>query len=288
MAPTYACSRAATTLTAMTSFAPAEHSGVNRFTSFDGIEIAYYEWGSAGAHPPVVLHHGFVADANLNWVMPGVVAALVAAGRRVIALDARGHGASAKPHDSACYGEGAMSRDLTLLLDLIGAPRVHLAGYSMGAIVSLLTAAADRRVTRLVVGGVGAGVVELGGVDTRAVRREAIAGALLADDASAITDPGAARFRQLADLVGADRQALAACAAMARAESIPLADIGARTLVIAGDADILAVRPQVLADAIGDARALIILGDHLSAVTNTQFAQAIVDFFTEPGDDQPS
>lgn len=211
-----------------------------------------------------------------------MVAALVAAGRRVIALDARGHGASAKPHDSGSYGEAVMSRDLGLLLDLIGAPRVHLAGYSMGAVVSLLTAATDHRVARLVAGGVGAGVVELGGADTRAVRRESIAAALLADDASAITDPGAARFRRLADMVGADRQALAACAAMARAASIPLAGIRARTLIIAGDADILAARPQVLADAISDARALIIAGDHLSAVTNTRFAQAIADFFAEP------
>lgn len=261
---------------------------MRHFTSFDGIAIAYYQWGSDATHPPVVLHHGFVADANLNWVMPGVVAALAAAGRRVFALDARGHGASAKPHDTASYGEGTMSRDLGLLLDLIGAPSVHLAGYSMGAVVSLLTAASDRRVSRLVVGGVGAGVVELGGVDTRAVRREAIAAALAADDASAITDPGAARFRQLADLVGADRQALAAIAAMARAGSIPLADIRARTLVIAGDADTLAARPQVLASAISGARALIIAGDHLSAVTNPLFARAIVDFFAEPGDEQPS
>ncbi len=258
---------------------------MSQFTSFDGVTICWYQWGSDSARPPVVLHHGFVADASLNWVAPGVVTALVAAGRKVIALDARGHGASAKPHDSACYGEAIMARDLGLLLDLIGAPRVHLAGYSMGAIVSLLAAAADHRISRLVVGGAGASVVELGGIDSRAARREAIAAALLADDASAITDPGAARFRQLADLAGADRQALAACAAMARAASIPLAGIRAQTLIIAGDADPLAARPQVLADAIGGARTLIIAGDHLTAVTNAKFTQAIVDFFAQPGEE---
>lgn len=241
--------------------------------------IAYYEWGNDTARPPVVLHHGFVADANLNWVVPGIVAALVAAGHRVIAHDARGHGASAKPHDRSSYGENAMATDLGRLLDVIGAPQVHLAGYSMGAIVSLITAARDHRVARLVVGGVGAGVVEVGGVDTRAIGRGAIAAALLADDPSAITDPGPAQFRQLADLVGADRTALAAHAAAEHATDVALGDIRAPALVIAGDSDPLAARPQVLADAIQGARTLIITGDHLTAVTNPRFAEALVDFF---------
>jgi hypothetical protein len=42
-----------------------------------------------------------------------------------------------------------------------------------------------------------------GGVDTRAVRRAAIAAALLAGQPAAISDPGAVRFRQLAEFVGA-------------------------------------------------------------------------------------
>jgi pimeloyl-ACP methyl ester carboxylesterase len=50
-----------------------------RFTSFDGVEIAYQEWGTgadasatsatpAAQLPPVVLHHGFIADANLKAI----------------------------------------------------------------------------------------------------------------------------------------------------------------------------------------------------------------------------
>jgi pimeloyl-ACP methyl ester carboxylesterase len=50
------------------------------FTTWDGIEIAYRQWGEPTRSPPVVLHHGFVADANANWVVPGVVDALQAAG----------------------------------------------------------------------------------------------------------------------------------------------------------------------------------------------------------------
>ncbi len=73
------------------------------FTSFDGLKIAYMVWGAPGALPPVFLHHGFIANGTLNWVRPGIVASLTDAGRQVIAIDARGHGDSDKPHDSAFY-----------------------------------------------------------------------------------------------------------------------------------------------------------------------------------------
>ena len=93
------------------------------FTTWDGIAIAYQEWGEQASLPPVVLHHGFVADANANWVLPGVVGGLVAAGRRVVAPDARGHGSSEKPHDPGFYGEQRMARDLDALLEVIGGGR---------------------------------------------------------------------------------------------------------------------------------------------------------------------
>ena len=248
------------------------------FPSFDGVQIAYYQWGGGSVLPPVVLHHGFVANTKVNWEVPGVVDALVRAGRQVYALDARGHGASGKPHDAASYGEGAMSRDLRMLFDLIAVPVVHLVGYSMGSLVSLLTASADRRVGRLVVGGVGASVAELGGADTTVVRRDAIAAALLADDPATITDRRASGFRRFADAVGADRLALAAHASAVRQAGIPLADISAPTLVLAGADDPVAQRPQVLAYAIPGGRALVIPGDHFTAVTDPAFAPAIVEF----------
>jgi pimeloyl-ACP methyl ester carboxylesterase len=69
--------------------------------------------GARGAAPRLRRH----AE---NWVATGVVDALLAAGRRVIALDARVHG-SEKPHDLARYGEQRMAKDLAVLLDTIGA-----------------------------------------------------------------------------------------------------------------------------------------------------------------------
>ncbi len=163
---------------------------MKRFESWDGIEIAYREWGEVSAvSAPVVLHHGFVADAQSNWVATGVVEALVAAGRKVIAPDVRGHGRSEKPHDQARYGEQRMARDLAVLLDQVGVRAVDLVGYSMGAIVALILSSRDRRVRRLVVGGVGSGVIECGGVDRRAVSNESIIEALDAEDPASIETP---------------------------------------------------------------------------------------------------
>jgi alpha-beta hydrolase superfamily lysophospholipase len=53
---------------------PAPHS----YTTWDGIEIAYREWGEQGSSPPIVLHHGFVAHAEANWLAPGVIDSLLA------------------------------------------------------------------------------------------------------------------------------------------------------------------------------------------------------------------
>lgn len=248
------------------------------FTTWDEIEIAYQEWGRRDSSPPVMLHHGFVADANANWVAPGVVDALLGAGRWIIAPDARGHGGSEKPYDPAAYGEQRMARDLGVLLDVIGAPQIDLVGYSMGAIVSLIFSSDDRRVRRLVVGGVGSGVIECGGVDRRAVSNESIIDALSAEDASTLTEPGAQAFRALADAVGADRKALVAQASSVYRGGVALERISAPTLVLAGDCDPLAVRPEVLAAAIPDARLKIVSGDHIGAIADPRFAQSIVDF----------
>ena len=248
------------------------------FKSWDQTEIVYQEWGEQTLSPPVMLHHGFVVDASSNWVATGVVDALLSAGRRVIAPDARGHGGSEKSHDPNRYGEHRMARDLAALLEVSGESRIDLVGYSMGAIVSLIFASEHRQVRRLVVGGVGSGVIECGGVDRRAVPNDAIIDALSVEDPATIAMAEAARFRILADALGADRKALAAQAMSVYRGDIALGRISAPTLVLAGDTDPLAIRPEVLSQAIPSARLRILSGDHVGAIADPRFAQSIVDF----------
>jgi pimeloyl-ACP methyl ester carboxylesterase len=251
---------------------------VRSFTSWDGTRIAYQEWGEQSELPPVVLHHGFVADAQANWVATGVVDALTAAGRAVIAADARGHGRSEKPHDPDRYGEQRMARDLATLLDTTGARQVDLVGYSMGAIVALILASKDTRVRRLVIGGVGSGVIECGGVDRRAVSNESIIEALGADDPASIDSPEARAFRTLADALQADRQALVAQARSIYRGRIALEQITAPTLLLAGETDPLAVRPETLVKAIPNATLQPLTGNHIEALGDPRFTQSIVDF----------
>jgi pimeloyl-ACP methyl ester carboxylesterase len=248
------------------------------FTTWDGIEIVYQQWGEPTGLPPVVLQHGFVADANANWVIPGIVDALLAAGRQVIAPDARGHGRSEKPHDPSFYGEQRMARDLGCLLELTGPTEVDLVGYSMGAIVALIFSGGDQRVRRLVVGGVGSGVIECGGVDRRAISNESIIEALSVEDPSRLEDQGARAFRALADALGADRRALVAQASSIYRGRIPLERITAPTLLLAGREDLLALRPEVLAEALPDATLRVVPGNHIAAVADPCFTHLLVDF----------
>ncbi|MCW7540251.1 alpha/beta hydrolase [Aquabacterium sp. A7-Y] len=250
---------------------------MNRLVSSDGVAIAYQVFGNDRSRPPVVLQHGYILDAARNWVKPGIVQALVAAGRRVFAPDARGHGASDKPHDSERYGEARMADDLRELFDLIGEDRIDLAGYSMGASVALLTAARDHRVRRLVVGGVGAALIEAT-PHARLLAGKALAAGMLAPDARFIGNPGVAAFRAFADHYGADHKAMAAHARAVETAALPLQRIRAPTLVLAGRHDPLAARPQVVAAAIPGAQLTLVGGDHMSALRDHRFAASLVDF----------
>lgn len=247
-----------------------------RFESFDGTRIAYTEDGDPGG-PAVLLHHGFAADTVANWTRPGVVRVLAATGRRVVSIDARGHGESDKPHDPKAYGGNAMVRDVQALLDHLGIDAVDVVGYSMGSFVSAALVPDEPRARSLVLGGVGAALTA-----GRPRGLSALADALEADDPSTITDATARGFRLFADSTGADRLALAALQRAERAhDSSRLADIDVPTLVLVGDADVLVGPPQPLADAIPGARVKVVSGDHLGAVADPAFAQALVDFLAE-------
>src|SRR5258708_19934880 len=84
---------------------PSFHNGA--------VEIAYLDEGEGD---PILLVHGFASSKNVNWVYPTWVSDLKKDGRRVIALDNRGHGDSAKLYDAAQYENAIMADDVIALM----------------------------------------------------------------------------------------------------------------------------------------------------------------------------
>ena len=249
---------------------------MERFSSFDGLSLAYAVAGSEAAGRAVLLHHGFASSARVNWERPGVVAALVEAGRRVVAFDARGHGSSEAPHAPAAYAAGAMARDVSALLDHLGLEQVDMAGYSMGAFVTVELAggATEPRLRSLLLGGIG--TAQLLGERPPS---ETIAAALEAEDATSVSDPSGRAFRYFADATGQDRLALAAVQRAWRGVDLEvLGRITQPALVVNGHADTLAGDPFAVASLIPGGRALSVPGDHLSAVMKPEFRQAMLDW----------
>ncbi len=92
-----------------------------------GVELALED---AGEGIPVVLLHGLTATRR--YVVMGS-RALERSGHRVIAYDARGHGASSPAPGAGAYGYRELCADLEAVLDACGLERAVLAGASMGA-----------------------------------------------------------------------------------------------------------------------------------------------------------
>jgi pimeloyl-ACP methyl ester carboxylesterase len=112
--------------------------------------------------------------------------------------------------------------------------------------------------------------------------RALLAEALLTPDKDSITDPRGRMFRAFADQPGKDRLALAACmrAMSPRLPRDVLAGLTTPVLVVDGGDDETAGRPEPLAEALGNGRAVTIPGrDHMSAVGDRHVRQAAIDFF---------
>ena len=131
--------------------APATGSAQDQFFDSNGVRIRYTDQGSG---EPVVLIHGNGGTLQ-GWTDAGVLPNL-ARDYRVIALDARGHGKSGKPHDAKAYGR-EMGMDVIRLMDHLGIRRAHIVGYSMGASITahLLTVHPERFITATLGGAAG-------------------------------------------------------------------------------------------------------------------------------------
>jgi pimeloyl-ACP methyl ester carboxylesterase len=108
----------------------ADKPAIQMFDS-NGVKIAYFVQGEG---EPVVLIHGWLSSAGINWALPGITG-LLAKDHKVIAVDVRGHGLSDKPTKEEAYGP-ELVEDVVRLLDHLKIKKAHIVGYSMGAIIA--------------------------------------------------------------------------------------------------------------------------------------------------------
>ena len=245
---------------------------MERFES-DGVEIAYLDEGRGD---PVVLVHGFASTAAVNWVNPQWVKTLTGAGRRVLALDNRGHGASGKPHAPEQYAAAVMAGDVARLMAHAGVARADVMGYSMGARITATLALRRPDLTRsIVLGGLGLHLVDGTGLSP------GIADAMEAPHLDALTDPTQRLFRRFAETNGADLTALAACIRGSR-QSLTREEVATITcpvLVAVGTKDAIGGPAGPLAALFPNGRALDIPDrDHNLAVGDKVYKQGVLAF----------
>jgi pimeloyl-ACP methyl ester carboxylesterase len=246
---------------------PSFHNGA--------VEIAYLDEGEGA---PILLVHGFASSKNVNWVYPTWVSELKKDGRRVIALDNRGHGDSGKLYDAEQYHIGTMADDVTALMDHLGIARADVMGYSLGArMTAWLARSQPQRLRSAVFGGIGIGLIEGGGPG------ETVAEALEAVSLEDVIDPVGRTFRAFADQTRSDRRALAACLRgsrrlMTREEA---AGITVPVLIAVGTLDDIAGSAEALGSIIPGAEVLDIPNrDHMRAVGDKVYKTGVLEFLS--------
>jgi len=244
--------------------------------SSDGVEIAYFDDGEGD---PILLIHGFASNVAVNWRSTGWIDTLRRSGRRVVAFDNRGHGASGKTYDPEDYRPRRMAQDAANLMDHLAIGRADVMGYSMGGRIAVVLALGrQERVRSLVVGGMGTALVEgMGG-------EERIAAALEAPSLDAVTDQTGRVYRKFAEQTGADLRALAACirGSRERVSAESLAELRLPVLVAVGTRDAVAGSAAGLARLIPGAEALDIPDrEHLPATGDRVFKAGVLEFLAK-------
>lgn len=239
------------------------------------VEIAYLDEGEGD---PILLVHGFASTKNVNWIYPTWVSELRKNGRRVIALDNRGHGDSGKLYDAAAYEIATMAGDVIALMDHLKLECADVMGYSLGSrMTAVLARRQPERLRSAILGGIGIGLIEGGGPG------ENVAAALEAPSLEDVTDPVGRTFRAFADQTRSDRRALAACLRgsrrlMTREDA---AGISVPVLIAVGTTDEIAGSADALGKIIPGAEVLHIPNrDHMRAVGDKIYKAGVLDFLS--------
>ena len=237
---------------------------------------------------PVLLIHGFSSSSKLNWEDSGWLSALLAAGRRVIAVDLPGHGRSGAPEDMDSYSPSRIRADLLQIAFDAGVRPVSagdpssgldVIGYSLGSRLAWEFGATQPEIVHRIVLG-GPNVADpLAEFDLVAAQRYLADGSPIADESTA----GLLKMAQA--LPSNNIFALLSLVEAIKGEPYDPAEAVPHMpmLLVAGENDDRAAsmpRLAELAAASGSmAEQLVLPGrNHTNAITSRAFKQAAIAF----------
>lgn len=243
------------------------------FQAVDGVEIA---WRETGQGRPLLLIHGFMSEADTNWIKYGHAEALVHAGYRVIMPDLRGHGISGKPNDSRFYSRDILADDQFALLGHLNITEYDLGGYSLGGRTVSRMLARGATPGRAVISGMGLeGLTQTGnrGAHFRHVfdnlgQHEKGSSAWMAEAFLKTTGGDPAALRHILDsFVDTDAAEIATW-------TLPVA-------VVCGEQDDDNGSAADLAALLQHGKLFTVPGNHMSAVTKSELGMAFVAALTD-------
>lgn len=240
----------------------------------DSVQLAVHELGPKDGRPLVLLH-GLVSSAQVNWIKYGTAARLAEAGFRCIMPDLRGHGESDAPDDVAAYPADILVRDNAGIIRTLGLEDYDLAGFSLGARTSVKLVVDGAAPRRLILSGMGLdGLVDWG------KRRDYFTGVIDEIDTLKRGDPGfmAAAFMKTTGInPEVVRHVVNSFGDMDPAR---LSAITMPTQVICGTEDRDNGSPERLAEALPQGSYAEIPGNHMSCVTKPDFGRALLAFLS--------
>lgn len=253
-----------------------DQTTTQHFTAADGTRIAWHELGEGR---PVVLIHGYMSDANTNWIRYGHAGKIAANGFRVIMPDLRAHGASDRPQDASAYWPDVLAEDNEALVEHLGLTDYDLGGYSLGArtTMRMLDRANVPAPARVIF--VGMGLEGL--VDTN--RRGGHFRGIL--DNLGTFERGSPKWMVEAFLKTTKGDPVALRHILDTFVDTPLARVKAitqPTLVLAGEDDDDNGSHRELAEAIPGAELAEVPGGHMSAVTKPEMGNELAAFLDGP------
>lgn len=228
-----------------------------------------------GEGRPLVLIHGFISSAQVNWVRYGHAALLADAGFRVIMPDLRAHGMSARPHDAAAYPPDALADDGMALLAHLGLDGADydLGGYSLGGRTTARMLVKGTRPRRAIIAGMGLqGLIDPAG-------RSAYFRRVLTQRGSFARGSSEWMAEAFLKTTGADPLALLHILDTFVATPVEaLKAIDIPVLIPTGIEDDDNGSAKELAATLKHGRYVPLPGNHMGAVTRPELGQAILDF----------